>query len=182
MNLQNQVTVTDVDKIGSATSPLGLSKTVAYVSSSSNPQPGDVVTLKDFRDRPLGSGKPVVHGSQVELRLVAKVSCHEVEVTRAHAHGAVHHELVTGSIPGLHEQFPESRLRQQPPSAIECGDPVEIDRAGDVTRALRSSRSRKLPRAPCVDQRETGIPRNRVIVGPSISMPSRARGVNFPLR
>src|SRR5678816_440604 len=50
MNLQNQVTVTDVDKIGSATSPLGLSKTVAYVSSSSNPQPGDVVVVRALTD------------------------------------------------------------------------------------------------------------------------------------
>ncbi|HSE21276.1 MAG TPA: hypothetical protein VLB68_06440 [Pyrinomonadaceae bacterium] len=50
MNLQNQVTVTDVDKIGSATSPLTLSKTVAYVSSSSNPQAGDVVVVRALTD------------------------------------------------------------------------------------------------------------------------------------
>ena len=50
MNLQNQITVTDVDKIGSATSPLGLSRTVAYVSASSNPQAGDVVVVRALTD------------------------------------------------------------------------------------------------------------------------------------
>lgn len=50
MNLQNQITVIDVDKIGSATSPLGLSKTVAHVPLSSNPQAGDVVVVRALTD------------------------------------------------------------------------------------------------------------------------------------
>src|SRR5258705_4078191 len=50
MNLQNQITVTDVDKIGSATSPLGLTKTVAYVPASFNPQAGDVVVVRALTD------------------------------------------------------------------------------------------------------------------------------------
>ena len=50
MNLPDQITVTDVDKIGSATSPLGLTKTVAYVPASSNPQAGDVVVVRALTD------------------------------------------------------------------------------------------------------------------------------------
>jgi len=45
-----QITVVDVDKIGSATSPLGLSKTVGMVSSSSSPQAGDVVVVRALTD------------------------------------------------------------------------------------------------------------------------------------
>src|SRR5690349_8324390 len=44
------ITVVDVDKIGSATSPLGLSKTVGMVSSSSSPQAGDVVVVRALTD------------------------------------------------------------------------------------------------------------------------------------
>jgi hypothetical protein len=44
------ITVLDVDKIGSATSPLGLSKTVAMVTSSSSPQAGDVVVVRALTD------------------------------------------------------------------------------------------------------------------------------------
>jgi len=42
--------VLDVDKIGSATSPLGLSKTVGIVSSSSSPRAGDVVVVRALTD------------------------------------------------------------------------------------------------------------------------------------
>ena len=44
------LSVVDVDKIGSATSPLGLSKTVGIVSSSSSPKPGDVVVVRALTD------------------------------------------------------------------------------------------------------------------------------------
>lgn len=42
--------VVDVDKIGSATSPLGLSKTVGMVASSSSPRAGDVVVVRALTD------------------------------------------------------------------------------------------------------------------------------------
>ena len=45
-----EITVVDVDKIGSATSPLGLSKTVGMISSTSSPQPGDVVVVRALTD------------------------------------------------------------------------------------------------------------------------------------
>src|SRR5688572_15494475 len=45
-----QITVIDVDKIGSATSPLGLSRTVGIVSSSSSPRAGDVVVVRALTD------------------------------------------------------------------------------------------------------------------------------------
>lgn len=40
----------DADKIGSATSPLGLSKTVGIVASSSSPRAGDVVVVRALTD------------------------------------------------------------------------------------------------------------------------------------
>src|SRR5678815_663504 len=48
--MSTKINVIDVDKIGSATSPLGLAKTVALVSSSSNPQAGDVVVVRALTD------------------------------------------------------------------------------------------------------------------------------------
>ena len=48
--MTEQITVLDVDKIGSATSPLGLSKTVGIVSSSSSPRAGDVVVVRALTD------------------------------------------------------------------------------------------------------------------------------------
>ena len=48
--MTQQITVVDVDKIGSATSPLGLSKTVGIVSSSSSPRAGDVVVVRALTD------------------------------------------------------------------------------------------------------------------------------------
>jgi hypothetical protein len=50
MTQQNDIKVIDVDKIGSATSPLGLAKTVALVSSSSSPRAGDVVVARALTD------------------------------------------------------------------------------------------------------------------------------------
>src|SRR5258707_1186726 len=47
---QTDITVIDVDKIGSATSPLGLAKTVAFVSSSQSPRAGDVVVVRALTD------------------------------------------------------------------------------------------------------------------------------------
>jgi hypothetical protein len=44
------INVIDVDKIGSATSPLGLSKTVALVSSTASPKAGDVVVVRALTD------------------------------------------------------------------------------------------------------------------------------------
>jgi hypothetical protein len=45
-----EINVIDVDKIGSATSPLGLAKTVALVSSTRSPQAGDVVVVRALTD------------------------------------------------------------------------------------------------------------------------------------
>src|SRR5919205_1871624 len=45
-----EINVIDVDKIGSATSPLGLAKTVALVSSSASPRAGDVVVIRALTD------------------------------------------------------------------------------------------------------------------------------------
>jgi len=45
-----EINVIDVDKIGSATSPLGLSKTVALVSASECPQAGDVIVVRALTD------------------------------------------------------------------------------------------------------------------------------------
>jgi len=50
MTSQTDITVIDVDKIGSATSPLGLAKTVAVVSSSPSPRAGDVVVVRALTD------------------------------------------------------------------------------------------------------------------------------------
>ncbi|HEY5402059.1 MAG TPA: hypothetical protein VIK24_04290, partial [Pyrinomonadaceae bacterium] len=50
MTPQTDITVIDVDKIGSATSPLGLAKTVAVVSSSPSPRAGDVVVVRALTD------------------------------------------------------------------------------------------------------------------------------------
>jgi len=47
---QTDIKVIDVDKIGSATSPIGLAKTVAIVSSSSAPRAGDVVVVRALTD------------------------------------------------------------------------------------------------------------------------------------
>jgi hypothetical protein len=44
------IKVIDVDKIGSATSPLELAKTVAVVSTSSSPRAGDVVVVRALTD------------------------------------------------------------------------------------------------------------------------------------
>jgi hypothetical protein len=48
--MTEQISVVDVDKIGSATSPLGLSKTVGIVSSSSSPRAGDVIVVRALTD------------------------------------------------------------------------------------------------------------------------------------
>src|SRR5512134_1785820 len=48
--MTDQIKVMDVDKIGSATSPLGLAKTVAIVSSASYPRAGDVVVVRALTD------------------------------------------------------------------------------------------------------------------------------------
>src|SRR5215217_3992944 len=45
-----QINVIDVDKIGSATSPLGLAKTVALVSASAATKAGDVVVVRALTD------------------------------------------------------------------------------------------------------------------------------------
>src|SRR5437763_8194853 len=45
-----EINVIDVDKIGSATSPLGLTKTVALVSSTAAPKAGDVVVVRALTD------------------------------------------------------------------------------------------------------------------------------------
>ena len=45
-----EINVIDVDKIGSATSPLGLSKTVALISSADAPKAGDVVVVRALTD------------------------------------------------------------------------------------------------------------------------------------
>jgi dethiobiotin synthetase len=47
---ETAITVIDVDKIGSAASPLAPSKTVAYVSSSDSPKAGDVVVVRALTD------------------------------------------------------------------------------------------------------------------------------------
>jgi hypothetical protein len=48
--IQTDINVIDVDKIGSATSPLGLPKTVAVISSSSAPRAGDVIVVRALTD------------------------------------------------------------------------------------------------------------------------------------
>src|SRR5690348_3954127 len=50
MNQQTEIKVVDVDKIGSATSPLGLSKTIAVVNGSRSPRAGDVVVVRALTD------------------------------------------------------------------------------------------------------------------------------------
>src|SRR5215470_12505813 len=48
--MTKNINVIDVDKIGSATSPLGLAKTVAFVSSSESTKAGDVVVVRALTD------------------------------------------------------------------------------------------------------------------------------------
>src|ERR1700745_2245759 len=48
--MSTNINVIDVDKIGSATSPLALAKTVALVSSSESTKPGDVVVVRALTD------------------------------------------------------------------------------------------------------------------------------------
>ena len=48
--MTKNINVIDVDKIGSATSPLALAKTVALVSSSESTKAGDVVVVRALTD------------------------------------------------------------------------------------------------------------------------------------
>ncbi len=48
--MTQEITVVDVDKIGSATSPLGLSKTVGMVAASGVAAAGDVVVVRALTD------------------------------------------------------------------------------------------------------------------------------------
>jgi hypothetical protein len=48
--MRTEIRVIDADKIGSATSPLHLSRTVAVVSSSDEPRAGDVVVVRALTD------------------------------------------------------------------------------------------------------------------------------------
>lgn len=48
--METAIHIIDADKIGSATSPLGLSKIVAVVSSSESPRAGDVIVVRAFTD------------------------------------------------------------------------------------------------------------------------------------
>src|SRR5258705_5856077 len=50
IGVETSITVVDADKIGSATSPLSLSKTVAVVSSSDTPKAGDIVAVHALTD------------------------------------------------------------------------------------------------------------------------------------
>jgi hypothetical protein len=50
MTQQLDIKVIDVDKIGSATSPLNLAKTVAIVSSCQSPRAGDVIVVRALTD------------------------------------------------------------------------------------------------------------------------------------
>ena len=50
MNSNETLNIIEVDKIGSATSPLGLNKTVAFATSSSAPRSGDVVVVRALTD------------------------------------------------------------------------------------------------------------------------------------
>src|SRR5216117_4099070 len=50
MTQNTEIKVIDVDKSGSATSPLGLAKTVAVGSSSTSPRAGDVVVVRALTD------------------------------------------------------------------------------------------------------------------------------------
>jgi len=49
-DMKTQSHIIDADKIGSATSPLNLSRTVAVVSSSAQPQAGDVIVVRALTD------------------------------------------------------------------------------------------------------------------------------------
>jgi hypothetical protein len=48
--METAVHITDADKIGSATSPLNLGRTVAVVPSSGSPRAGDVVVVRALTD------------------------------------------------------------------------------------------------------------------------------------
>lgn len=50
MNSNETVSVMDADKIGSATSPLNLSRSVAITSSTLTPRAGDVVVVRTLTD------------------------------------------------------------------------------------------------------------------------------------
>src|SRR5256885_5385347 len=45
-----EIHIVDADKVGSATSPLGLSKTVAMLRSAESPRPGDVIVVRALTD------------------------------------------------------------------------------------------------------------------------------------
>src|SRR5258706_16248730 len=48
--MNTEMHIIDADKIGSATSPLGLSRTVAVLPSSDSPSAGDVVVVRALTD------------------------------------------------------------------------------------------------------------------------------------
>jgi molybdopterin-guanine dinucleotide biosynthesis protein len=48
--MKTEIHIIDADKIGSATSPLNLSRTVAFVSASGSPRAGDVVVVRALTD------------------------------------------------------------------------------------------------------------------------------------
>ena len=50
MNKSTAINVIDVDKIGSATSPLALAKTIAFVSDAASTKAGDVVAVRALTD------------------------------------------------------------------------------------------------------------------------------------
>ena len=48
--METEIKIIDADKIGSATSPLGLSRTAAVIASSTTPRAGDVVVVRALTD------------------------------------------------------------------------------------------------------------------------------------
>ena len=48
--MQREPRIIEADKIGSATSPLGLSKTIAVLPASDSPRAGDVVVLRQSQE------------------------------------------------------------------------------------------------------------------------------------
>ena len=70
--MSTNINVIDVDKIGSATSPLALAKTVALVSSSESTKAGDVVVGRARTDSatynmlelPTGRRAPITPGDR----------------------------------------------------------------------------------------------------------------------
>ena len=82
--MNTEIDIIDADKIGSATSPLGLRRTVAVLPSSDSPRAGDVVVVRALTDSATYNMLELPTGRLAKSgRVSRRVRCHSTNRSTA---------------------------------------------------------------------------------------------------